>query len=482
MIEQSDDSEGRSASRPPLATASTPIQTPVSQLDTQDKQVDLQRSEARFRAIFNSVSDGILVHDPVTGTVLDCNHRACEIWGLSRAELLASGTRFLNVDEPNYTSERAMEFIRLAAAGEPQVVEWRLRSRKGHPVWVEARLQRANIVGETRVIVAVRDISDSKEAQQALVDREAQLRTLINAMPDIVCFKDGSGRWLEANDFDLDLFQLTGVDYRGKTDSELAEYSEFYREAFLTCEETDEEAWALGTTSRHDEIIPRPDGDDRVFDILKVPTFHEDGSRKGLVVIGRDITERKRADAERVALEEHKRQFYRDTIRSVTDGKLTICESSEIDEYVCKCQTRVSVEHPGDAKAARNAVMEVICRPEEDCGEFIVAVGEAISNALKHANAGMVFAGRSETEIWAAVTDVGDGIESMILPSAVLRRGFSTKPSLGMGFSIMMAATDRILLNTGPDGTTLLLIKSLRPDRTVFGYDLWDSSLDLSAM
>lgn len=451
-------------------------------IDGQDQRIDLQRSEARFHAIFDAVGDAILVHDPETGAILDVNQSACNLWGYTREEILGSEVGFLSSGEPEFSQDRAMDLIRCAAEGGPQVAEWRMRDRAGRLKWLEVRLSPASIVGVKRVIVVARDITAWREAQRALSDSEIQLRTLINSMPDIVCFKDGAGRWLEANDFDLELFQLRGVDYRGKTDSELAQYSEFYRDAFLTCEETDEQAWALGRTSRRDEIIPIPNGDPRVFDIFKVPTFHEDGSRKGLVVIGRDITERKRADAERMALEEHKRRFYRDTICSVTDGKLTICEASEIDDYVSKHQTRVSFEHPGDAKAARNAVMSVICRPDEDCGEFIVAVGEAISNALKHANAGMVFAGRSETEIWAAVTDVGDGIESMILPSAVLRRGFSTKPSLGMGFSIMMAATDRIMLNTGPDGTTLLLIKSLRPDRTVFGYDLWDNSLDLSAM
>lgn len=115
-------------------------------------------------------------------------------------------------------------------------------------------------------------------------------------MPDIVCFKDGKGRWLEANEFDLNLFQLAGVDYKGKKDSELADYSSFYREAFLTCEESDEKAWMGKDYTRGIEVIPRPDGKEMAFDIIKVPTFYPDGSRKGLVVVGRDITELKKAE------------------------------------------------------------------------------------------------------------------------------------------------------------------------------------------
>jgi PAS domain S-box-containing protein len=141
-------------------------------------------------------------------------------------------------------------------------------------------------------------IAQHRQAEVALQENEERLRTLINAMPDIVAFKDGAGRWLEANDFDLRLFQLEEVDYRGKKDSDLAAFSPFYRDALLLCEESDETAWQAGTLIRADETIPRPDSPPMVFDIIKVPIFHPDGQRKGLVVVGRDVTERKRAEAE----------------------------------------------------------------------------------------------------------------------------------------------------------------------------------------
>jgi PAS domain S-box-containing protein len=445
--------------------------------DLQQQVHELERSEARFRAIFDSVSDAIFVHDAETGEILDVNPRGCSLWGYTRDDILASDVGILSSGDPEYTQERAMELIGRTLAGEPQVAEWRMRDRDGHLRWLEVRLVRASIAGSMRVIVVAHDITEEKEARQALVDREAQLRTLINAMPDIVCFKDGDGRWLEANEFDLNLFQLNGVDYQGLTDRELAEFSTFCSDALLKCE-----AWKLGRPSRQDEVIPTPDGEARVFDVFKVPTYNPDGNRRGLVVIGRDITERKKAEEECRALEEHKRRFYRDTILSVTDGRLTICEAGETDAYLSTTRMTIPVLQPGDARAARRSVAEVIRLPDDDLGEFIVAVGEAISNALKHADSGTVYAGRNDDEAWAAVEDHGRGIESIILPSAVLRRGFSTKPSLGLGFSIMLAAADRILLNTGTSGTTLVLVKSLHPVPPLFGGDLWKGALDLSAL
>ncbi len=130
--------------------------------------------------------------------------------------------------------------------------------------------------------------------EQKVQDRENQLRTLINSVPDFVNFKDAEGRWLEANDIALRLFRLEDVPYQGKKDSELVKFSPRFRDELMACEASDEATWKQGTTTRSEEVIPSSDGDSAIFDTIKVPIFHPDGSRKGIVVIGRDITERKK--------------------------------------------------------------------------------------------------------------------------------------------------------------------------------------------
>jgi len=158
--------------------------------------------------------------------------------------------------------------------------------------------------GEVEYVLGVStDITQRKLIEERLSQREEWLRTLINATPDIICVKDGIGRWLVANDADLKVFQLEGVNYVDQTDADLAAYTPFYRDAFLGCMETDERAWNAGRTTQGEEEIPLPDGTYRVFDIIKVPLFNEDGSRKGLVVVGRDVTARKAAEQQAVQLE-----------------------------------------------------------------------------------------------------------------------------------------------------------------------------------
>lgn len=192
-------------------------------------------------------------------------------------------------------------------------------------------------------------------------ESEERLRTLINAMPDIICFKDGKGRWLEANRYDLELFGLDGVEYRGKTDIELAEFTPFYREALRTCVDTDEAAWQAGVVSRADETIPRPDGTELVFDIIKVPTFHPDGSRKGLVVVGRDVTARRQAERR---LESEKERL--GTILSAMDIGLVILNR---DFSVAWVNARIRQMFPKDDPVGRICYefFEETGRPCEPC-------------------------------------------------------------------------------------------------------------------
>ncbi|MGA9225513.1 MAG: PAS domain S-box protein, partial [Mesobacillus sp.] len=144
------------------------------------------------------------------------------------------------------------------------------------------------------------------EELNASREEEKRLSTLINSMVDFVNFKDGEGRWIQANDFGLKLFDLENVDYKGKKDSELAEYSDFFADSLRYCEISDEEAWKAGGIIRVEEVLPQPDGSNKTFDTIKVPLWNDDGSRQGLVIIGRDITERKNVET---LLEESRQQY-----------------------------------------------------------------------------------------------------------------------------------------------------------------------------
>jgi len=262
----------------------------------------LKKQEETFRAI-TTLSPEIITIVDRHGKIVYTSPVFERFYGYSPEEVTGrEAFIFIHPDDRNMIIETFRDV--LSNPDKTRTVQYRNIRKDGSSIWLEAiaknQIDNPSISG---IIIITRDITDrkiietdSKKAAESLIESEERLRTLINSMPDIVCFKDGKGRWLEANEFDLNLFQLTGVDYKGKKDSELAPYSLFYREAFLTCEETDEKAWMGKHYSRGIEVIPRPNGEEMAFDIIKVPTFYPDGSRKGLVVVGRDITELKKAE------------------------------------------------------------------------------------------------------------------------------------------------------------------------------------------
>ncbi len=134
------------------------------------------------------------------------------------------------------------------------------------------------------------------EQLRKTVEEEQQLSTLINSMPDFVCFKDHKGRWLRVNDFGRKLYHLEDVDYFGKTDLDLGEIVPFFKETFEHCVKTDEEAWEKREMTRAEESFMTPSGEIKTFDVIKVPLFGECGERKGILTIGRDITQQKLAE------------------------------------------------------------------------------------------------------------------------------------------------------------------------------------------
>ena len=135
------------------------------------------------------------------------------------------------------------------------------------------------------------DVTEKKRAELALAESEALLRTLLEAMPLAVGMKDAEGRWLLANPQTLSLFHLEGKEYAGKTDGELSEEIPELGETLAYCKVTDERTWKAGTLCRYEEKVGLKDGQGVLCEVTKVPLFNPDGSRKGLIFVGRDITE-----------------------------------------------------------------------------------------------------------------------------------------------------------------------------------------------
>ncbi|MFB6103567.1 MAG: PAS domain S-box protein [Halobacteriaceae archaeon] len=130
--------------------------------------VSRRRAESNYREIFEKATDGIAVHDPETGAIVDVNHRFAEMLGTDRETVLNRSVEEILVDEAPHTVEAARTRVRRAHEGEPQVFEWEAETQEGDRFPIEVVLKAAVIGGQDRVLAFVRDISGRKAHERAL--------------------------------------------------------------------------------------------------------------------------------------------------------------------------------------------------------------------------------------------------------------------------------------------------------------------------
>ena len=149
---------------------------------------------ANYRAIFDAANDAIFVHDPQTGAILDVNQKMCEMYACTPEEARRLTVADLSAAEPPYTQEEAMQLIRKAAEGEPQLFEWLARARDGREFWVEVNLKSAVIGGQQRLLAIVRDITERKRTEAF---REEYVSLVSHDLRQPLTVVAGMAEWLQ---------------------------------------------------------------------------------------------------------------------------------------------------------------------------------------------------------------------------------------------------------------------------------------------
>ncbi|MEN6574868.1 MAG: PAS domain S-box protein [Phycisphaerales bacterium] len=135
----------------------------------------LKESEQNYREVFNAANDAVLIHDPVTGVILDVNKTMLDIYGYTYEEALQCLPGRAESEDSAYSQRQALDRIHRAADGEPQLFEWFSKKKNGDPIWEEVNLRIAMIGGKRRVLAVVRDITDRKNAEAQAQQHLAEL-------------------------------------------------------------------------------------------------------------------------------------------------------------------------------------------------------------------------------------------------------------------------------------------------------------------
>jgi diguanylate cyclase (GGDEF)-like protein/PAS domain S-box-containing protein len=138
-------------------------------------QQALRDSEARYRSLVDNAPEAIAVIDADTKRFVEANEPALRLFKMSREQLLASdlGTMSAEIQpdgQPSMAPHR--RYLKLAAAGEPQVFEWTHRDSAGRDIPCEVRLVRQQ-GGPRLVRASITDISERKRAELVMESERA---------------------------------------------------------------------------------------------------------------------------------------------------------------------------------------------------------------------------------------------------------------------------------------------------------------------
>lgn len=157
------------------------------------------------------------------------------------------------------------------------------------------------------------------------------------------------------------------------------------------------------------------------------------------------------------------REILRDVLASVTDGRLILCAApNQLPRPLTPASSDIGLSLSGGLRALRMAASAAACGaglPEHRIHDLITAVGEAGLNAVVHVGKGVgrVYVDKDAGKVQVRVTDKGHGISLENLPSATLRKGFTTAGTLGHGMKMMLQTADITYLLTGSNGTTVVI-------------------------
>ena len=159
---------------------------------TDRKQAEevIKISERNYREIFNASNEAIFVHDMETGAILDVNRTMCEMFGYTCEEAVKLNVGDLSQGEPPYTIDHARQWVRKAVEEGPQRFEWLAKRKSGELFWDETNLKHAVISGQDRILAFVSDITDRKQAEEALQKSEEKYRLLADNVSDVIWVRD----------------------------------------------------------------------------------------------------------------------------------------------------------------------------------------------------------------------------------------------------------------------------------------------------
>ena len=263
--------------------------------------IERKRAEEKKRkddAIIRKLSTAIeqspvsMVITDIKGNIEFVNPMFTELTGYNSEEAVGRNPRFLK--SGNKSKNEYKELWDTILSGKNWEGTFQNKKKSGELYYESATISPVkNEAGEILHFLALKqDITERKAADEKINQQSALINSLIDSIPDVIFYKDKEGVYLGCNPASIALIGKPKEEIIGKTN-----YDFFNKELADGLRENDLKAMEQNTSMRYEEWITYKDIS-VLFETIKTPYLDSNGELIGIIGISRDITEKKKTEAE----------------------------------------------------------------------------------------------------------------------------------------------------------------------------------------
>ncbi|MFO8101201.1 MAG: PAS domain S-box protein [Dehalococcoidia bacterium] len=337
---------------------------------TERKQAEeaVRKSEERFRALLDKSSDGIAVVKPDGSIDYEgpVNERILGYEG----EEPPAGTIF-DLIHPDDKTRLEADFAQLMQNSGTQITgTYRLHHKDGswHTLEVVAR----NLIDDPAVegiVVNFRDITEREQAEEAIKASEEKFREIFDNVNDEIMYIDKTGKVLDVNRQLKDIFGYEPEEVIGRN---FTEFGNVFGKDLERIAHKFPEVISSGETSLVELKGKRKDGS-TVYTEVSPSIIKSDSGTEGMLIVVRDITERKQAEELFTTLVTNSQ------IGSyiVQDGVFRFAnpvflQDLDLTEEELLGRTAIDIVHPDDRERVRQEAIKMLKGESQSGYEFKV--------------------------------------------------------------------------------------------------------------
>lgn len=276
-----------------------------------EAEAALKKSEEKYRSLFNTAGDAILVVD--TAGVQSCNHFALELFGCEENDFIGHSLLDFSPQtqaDGHPSAEKAAEYFRQAVQGNPQRFEWTHTRTDGSTFDAAVTLTRFGADGSDCVQGILRDITLERATREALRRERDLISRIMETSPAAIFVTDAERRITFANSRAEQLIGVArdAMDH-GAYETPSWRFSELDGTPLADADRPTSVVLATGKSVVDRRfVLSWPNGRDVALSVNAAPLPGKDGGIEGCVVAIDDITDLLRREEDQVRLEAERRR------------------------------------------------------------------------------------------------------------------------------------------------------------------------------